>query len=547
MDRDNTPNKWVIEDHMAGEEAPKGPRGCLGALVIAVVSVAAFAVVVWLGLTMTKPAASDRSPVAPKSPPQLQTAMSEPREREPGNVVEPPPEETPENQPEPPRPADAPPVAAIAPPSELPGPPLTAEQVRSRSHSVVQVVAWDKQFRPMGSALGAIVSKDGWVLTNSTVVDTAYAGLVRLHDGRGLFIEGVAARDTDAHAALIKVQGRGLPALRISGAGPPSSGVGVWAFSDRGIRVAPVQGAVRRQIKLSARYQGMLIRTERPMSAGSHGGPVLAMDGTAVGMVIPAGSIPSGARVAPAAALVSLVRQPGDLHRWASAGSRPLDAKQAATFDRAWQAWVQGENAIAFERLGTLQDSQEGSAWFWHAMGRLQTELRRRKDAAAAYRTAVALRPDDAHLSATLADTLVSLGQHEEAVKMYRAAIAADGGTVKTHTRLGNSLRLLGRFQHAVEAYNTAISIKTGAKKVYDTASADARHAEAYLGMGTTYEQLGTTSHARRFWMRAAKLGKGTSVGEEAARRLREMAGGATQETPPETDPKKPANGEQPR
>jgi hypothetical protein len=397
--------------------------------------------------------------------------------------------------------------------------------------SVVQIVAWDRDLRPVGSALGGVVSRDGWVLTNSSVADAAYAGFARLLDGRVVFVEGLAAQDSGAHAALVKLNATGLVPFRVSGVGLPASGTDAWTFSARDHLVVPLLGTVQGRTPLTGQLEGMLLRSGRPVGDKSRGGPVLAADGTLIGLTLPDTGDPDGVRVAPALALVPLVQRPGALRSWASAKGSPLSEEQGEVFEEAWAALQQDKHAAALELLRRLRAGQEGSAWYWHAVASLQDALGRRDDAVTSYRAAVRLRPRDSRLATGLGDALASVGRHEEAVEAYGKAIAANRKLVRAHTHLGNSLRTLGRVPQAIAAYEAALVL-------------DSQNAEAYLGLGTAYHQEGVINRALSCWKRAMRYGRYTPAADEASRRFKEAVDATSEPEPPEPAPEPPEGGD---
>ncbi len=91
--------------------------------------------------------------------------------------------------------------------------------------------------------------------------------------------------------------------------------------------------------------------------------------------------------------------------------------------------------------------------------GETSTWRRRSKEAAAAYRKALRVDPDNAYAHTGLGNALGQLGRHEEAVAAYREALRVDPDNVAAHTGLGNALGQLGRHEEAVAAYREALRV----------------------------------------------------------------------------------------
>src|SRR5262249_9440553 len=103
-------------------------------------------------------------------------------------------------------------------------------------------------------------------------------------------------------------------------------------------------------------------------------------------------------------------------------------------------------------------------------------------EAIAAYRQAIALKPDFALAHFNLAGRL-GYRRPAEAVAAYEEAIRLVPGYVEAHTNRGNVLQRLGRTAEALEAYRRALRLRP-------------THVNALLNLGTTVAEQGALDHA---------------------------------------------------
>ncbi len=139
------------------------------------------------------------------------------------------------------------------------------------------------QSRSLGS--GFIISADGYVLTNSHVVDSAEEIVVRTSDRRE-FIATLIGTDKRSDIALLKVAGDGLPAVRIGTS--KTLQVGEWVlaigspFGFDSSATAGIVSALGRS--LPAENYVPFIQTDVAINPGNSGGPLFNLDGAVIGV-----------------------------------------------------------------------------------------------------------------------------------------------------------------------------------------------------------------------------------------------------------------------
>lgn len=137
-----------------------------------------------------------------------------------------------------------------------------------------------------GQASGFIVSADGYVLTNSHVVKDAAVITVVLND-RQEFIGTVVGQDPNTDVALIKIDGKDLPFLKLENSDQLE--VGQWAIAignPMGLQASLTVGVIsakgRNDLDI-ARIEDF-IQTDAAINRGNSGGPLLTLSGEVVGM-----------------------------------------------------------------------------------------------------------------------------------------------------------------------------------------------------------------------------------------------------------------------
>ena len=171
----------------------------------------------------------------------------------------------------------------------------------------IQVVGYAPVEGPDGSALarqrtigsGVIIDAEGFVVTNHHVVrgarrirvvlPAAPGGGARPGESAGrsrLFEALVVGLHAESDLALLKIEGKGLPALPLGSNRPLRPGQLVWAVgSPQGLASTVTMGvisSVARQTPVSGPM--LFVQTDAPINPGNSGGPLVDSEGTVVGI-----------------------------------------------------------------------------------------------------------------------------------------------------------------------------------------------------------------------------------------------------------------------
>jgi serine protease Do len=144
-----------------------------------------------------------------------------------------------------------------------------------------------QMYRQTGQGSGFIISKDGYILTNTHVVGDVDKITVRLADGREFQAKRIGA-DPRTEVALIKVESEGdLPVLEIGSTEDLQIGEWVVAIGNpfglkETLTVGVVSAKGRSNIGITD-YEDF-IQTDAAINPGNSGGPLLNIDGEVVGI-----------------------------------------------------------------------------------------------------------------------------------------------------------------------------------------------------------------------------------------------------------------------
>ncbi|MGH6931111.1 MAG: trypsin-like peptidase domain-containing protein, partial [Dongiaceae bacterium] len=136
-----------------------------------------------------------------------------------------------------------------------------------------------------GVGSGFIISGDGYILTNAHVVADAAEVNVKLTDKRE-FKAKVIGADMSTDVALVKIEGKGLPTVKIGD--PEKASVGEWVAaigSPFGLENTVTAGIISAKSRsLSGESIVPFIQTDVAVNPGNSGGPLFNMAGEVIGI-----------------------------------------------------------------------------------------------------------------------------------------------------------------------------------------------------------------------------------------------------------------------
>lgn len=173
--------------------------------------------------------------------------------------------------------------------------PSIADLVESSRPGVVSIVISNTQNTffgrqdSEGAGSGIIISEDGYILTNSHVVDLANTITVSFHDETQSEAE-LIGQDPLTDLAVIKVNKTGLSPLSVLNIMDLRVGDWVVAIGNAiGLEGEPtvtlgIVSALERELAIDSTYLTQLIQTDAVINPGNSGGPLLDLYGNVVGI-----------------------------------------------------------------------------------------------------------------------------------------------------------------------------------------------------------------------------------------------------------------------
>jgi len=157
---------------------------------------------------------------------------------------------------------------------------------RGNSRKLPQRRQPQQMFKQTGQGSGFLISKDGFILTNTHVVGDAEKITVRLMDGREFLAKRIGA-DSKTEVALIKIEGTDLPCISIGDSAKLEIGEWVVAIGNpfglkETLTVGVVSAKGRNNMGITD-YEDF-IQTDAAINPGNSGGPLLNIDGEVIGI-----------------------------------------------------------------------------------------------------------------------------------------------------------------------------------------------------------------------------------------------------------------------
>jgi Do/DeqQ family serine protease len=144
-----------------------------------------------------------------------------------------------------------------------------------------------RTFKQRGLGSGVVVSKDGYILTNNHVVESADDIQIELSDGKTYKAKVVGA-DKPSDLALLKVDGKDLPVVPLGNSDAVEVGDVVLAFGNPlGIGQTVTMGIVSAKGRSTDVGDGSFedfIQTDAPINKGNSGGALVNLKGELVGI-----------------------------------------------------------------------------------------------------------------------------------------------------------------------------------------------------------------------------------------------------------------------
>jgi serine protease Do len=196
-----------------------------------------------------------------------------------------------------------------------------AELAKQAKPAVAVITVTDRAGKQHGLGTGFVIAADGLIATNLHVIGEARPITVHL-GGKSYPVTTVYASDRALDLALLKIDAKDLPALELGDSDKLEDGQSIVALGHpQGLKYSVVSGVVSGRPKIDGQA---MIQLAMPIESGNSGGPVLDLQGRAVGMVTLRSQVTANLGFAvPVNALKTLLKKPNpvSIERWVTLGT----------------------------------------------------------------------------------------------------------------------------------------------------------------------------------------------------------------------------------
>ena len=205
---------------------------------------------------------------------------------------------------------------------EAPAEKSVEELAKSAGPSVVVIQHSNREGKEQGLGSGFILSEDGLIATNLHVIGEARPITVQMKDGKTYPVKEVYASDRTLDLALLKIDAKNLPVLKLGDSDKLKNGQAIVALGHpRGLKYSVVSGVLSGRPEVDG---NTMLQLAIPIEAGNSGGPVLDRQGNVHGIVTLNSLVTYNLGFAmPVNALKRLIKKPNPIpmSRWVTIGT----------------------------------------------------------------------------------------------------------------------------------------------------------------------------------------------------------------------------------
>jgi len=321
--------------------------------------------------------------------------------------------------------------------------------------AVVVVVAANEQTGSISQGSGFIVRQDGAVVTNYHVINTA--SKIKVKVGERVFdVEGLLYADVENDVAILKVDGKNLPTVKLGEFDKVQVGEKVFVISSpQGFENTLSEGILSGIRKVDEARK--VLQITAAISPGSSGAPVFNAKGEAIGI---ATFLVAEAQNINFAMPISLIKDKLSTTRVVAAGEAC-----SADFTRTAECWFY--QGVAYGSNGLYERSVEAFAKAiqikpdfseaYFNLGVSYVGLGKYREAREALEKVIQIKPDSADAYQTLGAIFSKLGMYDEAIRTLKKAIAINAEDAQAYYNLGVNYVIVENYKAAVEALKQAI------------------------------------------------------------------------------------------
>lgn len=362
---------------------------------------------------------------------------------------------------------------------------------RENGPSVVVIVAIDREGRSMSQGSGFVVRDDGAVVTNYHVISRATDIKVKIGP-KILDVEGVLYVDLDNDLAMLKVEGKGFPPVRLGDANGLLVGEKVYVIgSPQGLENTISEGILSGIREISSKRR--ILQMTAPISPGSSGGPVFNAKGEVVGVATFLIEENQNLNFALPINLVTPGLEKKDLVSPRDACRVDFTQTSACYYNQGLAYGTIGEYGRAADAFSKALTMDPRKVEVYVALGAIYSNLGRYQEALDMLNEALKSQPEEAALLNALAAVYGQMGKYREALAEFQKSAALRADNPVAFYGMATTYAKMKRFREAVKAGKQAVEL--------DPESAQFR---GFLGFA--YTELNMTSEAAAAFKAAIRL-----------------------------------------
>ena len=398
--------------------------------------------------------------------------------------------------------------------------------------SIIVLLTYNKEGRPLGQGTGFFITKDGDAITNYHVLKGASRAEAKTSDGKVYPVKKVVAEDEegDLIRVSIDIPKEVVHPLSIHSSFPEVGERIVVIGTPLGLEKTVSDGIVSAVREIPE--FGKIIQVTAPISPGSSGSPVVNMNGEVVGVV--------SFFLAPGQNLNFAI--PGErIARLSPSDGKPLSEREEAREEEILAAAEQfysagrsylgaGDYEKALPYFAEAIKINPNSADAYFQIGYCLAKLGRYPEAVEPYKESIRIKPDDIDTLNNLCVAYGILGRYQEATDACKQAIRIKADLPEAYNNLGWVYHKLGRYPEAIESCRQAVRLKPDfslahynlgnnylALKRFEDAIESFKqairikfdYAEGHLNLGAAYNQKGRYEEAIQSYKEAVRLKPG--------------------------------------
>jgi tetratricopeptide (TPR) repeat protein len=328
---------------------------------------------------------------------------------------------------------------------------------RESGPSVVVVVAIDREGRSMSQGSGFIVREDGAVVTNYHVISRATDIKVKMGP-KLLDIEGVLYVDLENDLALLKVEGKGFPFVRMGDANGLLVGERVYVIgSPQGLENTISEGILSGIREISSKKR--ILQMTAPISPGSSGGPVFNAKGEVVGVATFLIEENQNLNFALPINLIAPGLSKKDLVSPRDACQVDFTQTSACYFNQGVAYGTLGEYNRAAEALTKALTIDPKKVEIYVGLGAIYANLGRYQEALDMLTEALKSQPEEPALLDTLGAVYGQMGKYREALAEFEKSTSVKADNPVAYYGLATTYAKMNRYREAVKAAKQAVEL----------------------------------------------------------------------------------------